>query len=121
MRESSSVRRAQVIQHHRRARAQLQGACAHRARRTIRPAKMGLMRGLLLAAALPHGGLALQNGFPLPQLGWNSWNHFACGVTEHDIRNTADAFVATGMKDAGCAHSPPPPPLVPLCYWPPKT
>jgi len=55
----------------------------------------------LLVATLPHSSVALQNGFLLPQLGWNSWNYFGCSVTEEDIRNTADAFVSTGMKNAG--------------------
>ena len=56
------------------------------------------------ASSLPRPAAALQNGFQLPQLGWNSWNHFGCKVTEDDIRRTADAFVSTGMKDAGYTH-----------------
>jgi len=36
-----------------------------------------------------------------PQLGWNSWNKFGCDVSEQLIRETADAMVASGMKDAG--------------------
>jgi alpha-galactosidase len=36
-----------------------------------------------------------------PPMGWNSWNKFACNVNEQLIRETADAMVATGMKDAG--------------------
>jgi len=38
---------------------------------------------------------------PTPPMGWNSWNKFACDVSEQLIRETADALVATGMKDAG--------------------
>ena len=34
-------------------------------------------------------------------MGWNSWNKFGCNVNEALIRETADAMVATGMKDAG--------------------
>jgi alpha-galactosidase len=34
-------------------------------------------------------------------MGWNSWNHFACKVTEADVRSAADAIVSTGMKSAG--------------------
>ncbi|HJV77300.1 MAG TPA: glycoside hydrolase family 27 protein [Paludibacter sp.] len=41
-------------------------------------------------------GLALT-----PPMGWNSWNKFACNVSEELIRETADAMVAAGMKDAG--------------------
>jgi alpha-galactosidase len=36
-----------------------------------------------------------------PPMGWNSWNRFACDVSEKLIKATADAMVATGMRDAG--------------------
>jgi len=36
-----------------------------------------------------------------PPMGWNSWNKFACNVSEDLIRQTADAMVASGMKEAG--------------------
>src|SRR5512145_829800 len=36
-----------------------------------------------------------------PPMGWNSWNKFACDINEQLIRQTADAIVANGMKDAG--------------------
>ena len=48
-----------------------------------------LLAAMQLAATVPRGGLALQNGFRLPQLGWNSWNHYGCGVTEQDIKDPA--------------------------------
>ena len=38
---------------------------------------------------------------PTPPMGWNSWNHFACDVNEQTIRETADAMVSSGMRDAG--------------------
>src|SRR5271169_5671329 len=41
-------------------------------------------------------GLALT-----PPMGWNSWNKFGCNVSEDLIRQTADAMVKSGMKDAG--------------------
>ena len=41
-------------------------------------------------------GLALT-----PPMGWNTWNKFACKVDEALIRNTADAMVASGLRDAG--------------------
>ncbi|HEY1951642.1 MAG TPA: glycoside hydrolase family 27 protein [Gemmatimonadaceae bacterium] len=34
-------------------------------------------------------------------MGWNSWNHFGCNVSEALIRGTADAMVTSGMRDAG--------------------
>jgi alpha-galactosidase len=36
-----------------------------------------------------------------PPMGWNSWNKFACNVSEQLIRETADAMVSSGMKTAG--------------------
>jgi len=36
-----------------------------------------------------------------PPMGWNSWNRFGCDIDEELIRRTADAMVATGMRDAG--------------------
>jgi len=37
-------------------------------------------------------------------MGWNSWNKFACNVNEQLIRETADAMVSSGMKDAGYVY-----------------
>ncbi len=36
-----------------------------------------------------------------PPMGWNSWNNFGCNVDEKLIKETADAIVSSGMKDAG--------------------
>ena len=36
-----------------------------------------------------------------PPMGWNSWNKFACDIDERLIRETADAMVKPGLKDAG--------------------
>ena len=36
-----------------------------------------------------------------PPLGWNSWNTFSHDINEDLIKETADAMVATGLKDAG--------------------
>ena len=36
-----------------------------------------------------------------PQMGWNSWNTFACDINENMIREMADVMVKTGLKDAG--------------------
>ena len=36
-----------------------------------------------------------------PPMGWNSWNHFGCDVSDSLIRGTADAMVKSGMRDAG--------------------
>jgi len=45
---------------------------------------------------------ALDNGLGwTPQMGWNSWNHYGCGVNEQVIRQTADAFISTGLAAVG--------------------
>ena len=36
-----------------------------------------------------------------PPMGWNSWNHFACEVSDAVVRAQADAMVASGMKSVG--------------------
>lgn len=36
-----------------------------------------------------------------PPMGWNSWNTFGPAVNEQVIKETADALVETGLKDAG--------------------
>ena len=58
---------------------------------------------LMLAAgatqAQKSDGLALT-----PPMGWNSWNHFGCNIDETLIRQTADALVDTGLRDAGYVY-----------------
>jgi alpha-galactosidase len=39
-----------------------------------------------------------------PPMGWNSWNHFACKVTEADVRGAADSLVSSGMSKAGYVY-----------------
>jgi len=46
--------------------------------------------------ATPSANLALT-----PPMGWNSWNKFACNVSDELIRSMADGIVKSGMKDAG--------------------
>ena len=38
---------------------------------------------------------------PTPPMGWNSWNTFGPKIDEAVVRETADAFVEAGLKDAG--------------------
>ena len=63
------------------------------------------MRRVFFLTILMCGGsslFALDNGLArTPPMGWNSWNKFACNVSESLIRDAADAIVSTGMKDAG--------------------
>ncbi|MEO6090634.1 MAG: NPCBM/NEW2 domain-containing protein [Umezawaea sp.] len=39
-----------------------------------------------------------------PPMGWNSWNQFGCNIDENLIRQTADAIVSSGMRDAGYTY-----------------
>jgi alpha-galactosidase len=44
----------------------------------------------------------LDNGLArTPPMGWNSWNHFGCNVSEQLIEQEADAIASSGMRDAG--------------------
>ncbi|XP_074582153.1 alpha-galactosidase-like [Curcuma longa] len=36
-----------------------------------------------------------------PPMGWNSWNHFHCNITEEVIRETADALEHSGLAKLG--------------------
>lgn len=46
-----------------------------------------------------HG---LNNGLGLsPPMGWNSWNHYHCNVTDKDLRNQADAIISKGLDKHG--------------------
>lgn len=67
-----------------------------------------LFFAVLTALLLGPGILSAQeksspsaNLAPTPPLGWNSWNKFACNVSEDMIKGMADAMVKSGMKDAG--------------------
>ena len=45
---------------------------------------------------------AVSKGLALtPPMGWNTWNKFACNVSDELVRGMADAMVKSGMKDAG--------------------
>jgi alpha-galactosidase len=39
-----------------------------------------------------------------PPMGWNSWNHFACHITEDIVRQQAHAMATNGMKEAGYVY-----------------
>nr|GMC77610.1 alpha-galactosidase isoform X2 [Ipomoea batatas] len=36
-----------------------------------------------------------------PQMGWSSWNHFACNIEENLVRETVDAIVSSGLSALG--------------------
>ena len=46
--------------------------------------------------------MALDNGLALtPPMGFNNWNAFGCNVSEELIKETADFFVSSGLREAG--------------------
>jgi len=60
------------------------------------------MRVVLLLLACAAAVLALDNGLAIkPQMGWNSWNKFGCGINEQLIRDTIDHIVSSNLADAG--------------------
>lgn len=36
-----------------------------------------------------------------PPMGWNTWNTFGCSINEKLMKESADAFIDLGLKDAG--------------------
>ncbi|CAA0834481.1 Alpha-galactosidase 3 [Striga hermonthica] len=49
-----------------------------------------------------YGIFQLINGLAeTPQMGWSSWNFFACDINEKVIKETADALVSTGLANLG--------------------
>ena len=57
--------------------------------------------GLLTFAGFAPAVSAQAGLAQTPPMGWNSWNHFACKVSDAIIRAQADAMVSSGMKAAG--------------------
>ena len=44
----------------------------------------------------------LDNGLgKTPQMGWNSWNHFGCDISEDLIKKTAKQIKDLGLADKG--------------------
>ncbi|MBF6224231.1 glycoside hydrolase family 27 protein [Nocardia abscessus] len=56
---------------------------------------------VLAAATAPANASPTEPGtVPVPVLGWNSWNS-GIPLNENTIRETVDAMIASGMRDAG--------------------
>lgn len=68
----------------------------------IRALAVVVALALASSAFITRGAHPLDNGLArTPPMGWNSWNHFGCDVSEQTIREIADAMVTSGMRDAG--------------------
>ncbi|KDQ06371.1 glycoside hydrolase family 27 protein [Botryobasidium botryosum FD-172 SS1] len=55
-----------------------------------------LCLGICTAAAHDDNGLART-----PQMGWNTWNKFGCGISEETVLSAARALVSSGLRDFG--------------------
>jgi len=69
---------------------------------------IGVRASIILVGLGLFGGFAFaQRNGPArtPPMGWNSWNHFACKVTEADVRAAADAIVSSGVRSAGYIYA----------------
>jgi len=68
---------------------------------------MRIFRCALIAVFLPslafttNSTAQAQQLAQTPPMGWNSWNKFACEVSEQLIREMADAMVSSGLREAG--------------------
>ncbi len=60
------------------------------------------MNKLIVLFIILFTSQTLDNGLGLrPPMGWNSWNHFGCNISENLIKETADLLVATGLAAKG--------------------
>jgi alpha-galactosidase len=63
---------------------------------------VAVVASLALIASAAPSAYALDNGLArTPPMGFNDWNAFGCNVSEDLIKETADYFVSSGMKEAG--------------------
>ncbi len=61
----------------------------------------GVIATILLFSANSFGQTDRNSLAQRPPMGWNSWNKFQCKVSEEVVKESADAMVANGMKEAG--------------------
>jgi len=53
-------------------------------------------------ALMSSSSIALENNIgKTPQMGWNTWNKFACSINETLIRESADKIVELGLDKLG--------------------
>ncbi|HKS97814.1 MAG TPA: glycoside hydrolase family 27 protein [Terriglobia bacterium] len=61
-----------------------------------------ILAGVSVARSQEAAGASSESQVALtPPMGWNSWNHFHCGVTEDIVKAQAYAMATNGMKAAG--------------------
>jgi len=59
---------------------------------------------LLVCLAVPVFAQKWEGIALTPPMGWNSWNTFAQHINEKVVRETAEAMIANGMRDAGYVY-----------------
>ena len=59
-------------------------------------ASLALLASLLSSAGALYNGLALT-----PQMGWNTYNHFGCSISEDTILSAANAIIANNLTQFG--------------------
>lgn len=59
---------------------------------------------LLVCFAVPVFAQKWEGIALTPPMGWNSWNTFAQHINEKVVRETAEAMIANGMRDAGYVY-----------------
>ncbi|MFC9331644.1 NPCBM/NEW2 domain-containing protein, partial [Kitasatospora sp. NPDC057015] len=65
-------------------------------------AAAGVVAAAAFQVATAPDAFALDNHLGrTPQMGWNSWNAYRCGIDETKIKAAADAIVSKGLKTAG--------------------
>jgi alpha-galactosidase len=62
---------------------------------------MKRLLSLLLCAAVPAAAQKFDGLALTPPMGWNTWNTFGVDCSESLVRETAEAMIANGMRDAG--------------------
>lgn len=75
-----------------------------------------LLAAGLAGLAAPRPAAALDNGVArTPPMGWDNWNATGCDVNETLVKETADAMVAAGMRDAGYKYV-----IIDDCWFDPR-
>ncbi|KAG8978508.1 hypothetical protein FRB93_011116 [Tulasnella sp. JGI-2019a] len=65
---------------------------------------LSLLGGLLLLASSANAFPPVQTKkqlAPTPPMGWNTWNHFHCNISEEVIRGAMETFMAYKLQDFG--------------------
>ena len=67
------------------------------------------LAGLLASEGSRTLVTGLNNGLALtPQMGWNTWNHFGCDISEDTILGAANAIIDNKLNEIGYECEPAP-------------